>query len=124
MLRDRDARGFLTSMLQREEPEIREPCNIAVGRVDAEHAAHQATTPIRTKPREPRRLTLLGLQARIAAPRCESYSAGSSTSASRSPLQAAASASAASIPVTPTSWQRLRCGAAFQRKRINAASAM
>ena len=40
MLRDRDACGFLTSMLQRKEPEIREPGDIAVGRVDAEDAAH------------------------------------------------------------------------------------
>ncbi len=27
------------------------------------------------------------------------------------------------MPLPPTSWQRLRCGAAFQRKRISAVSA-
>ena len=88
----------------------------------APHISYR-TSPIRTNPREPSRLTRAGRQARIAAPRRESWSAGISTSASRPPLQAVASASAAAMPPLPTSWHRLRCGAAFQRKRMSAASA-
>ena len=72
VLGDGDARRLLAAVLQREQAEVREPRHVAVGRVDAEDAAHQATTPIWTKPREPSRFTRAGRQARIAAPRRES----------------------------------------------------
>ena len=96
LLRDGDARGLLAAVLQREEPEVREPRDVAVGRVHAEDAAHLAHPPdLDEAPRpEPRDLVAGGV-ARIAAP-CVG-SAGSSTSASR-PLQRAASASACSRP--------------------------
>src|SRR5262249_33512944 len=55
VLGDRDSGRLLAAMLEREEAEVREPRHVAVGCVDAEHAAHQATTPIWTKPREPSR---------------------------------------------------------------------
>ncbi len=41
VLRDRDARRFLAAVLEREEAEVREPRDVAVGRVDPEDAAHQ-----------------------------------------------------------------------------------
>ena len=44
VLGDRDPRRLLAAMLQREEAEVREPRDVAVGCVDAEDAAHQATT--------------------------------------------------------------------------------
>ena len=69
VLGDRDAGRLLSAMLEREEPEVREARDIAVGSVDAEDAAHQRTAPIGTKPRVPRRCTRPGRQARIAAPR-------------------------------------------------------
>ena len=94
-LRHGDARRLLAAVLQREEPEVREPRDVAVGGVDAEHAAHQRTRPISTKPFEPSRETSSGLAARIAAPRAGS--AGSSTSAAQ-PLHVSASASATSRP--------------------------
>ncbi len=72
VLGDGDPRRLLSAMLQREQAEVRQPRHVAVGGVDAEDAAHQATTPISTKPREPSRFTRAGRQARIAAPRRES----------------------------------------------------
>ncbi len=70
VLGDRDAGRLLAAVLQREQAEVREPCDIAIRCMDPEDAAHQATTPIWTKPRFPSRFTLLGLHPRIAAPRC------------------------------------------------------
>ena len=78
-----------------KQPEVREPRDVAVGGVDAEHAAHQRTCPISTKPFKPSRETSPGLAARITAPR--SGAAGKSISAER-PLHIAASASATSRP--------------------------
>src|SRR4029077_15557191 len=103
-LGDGDAGGFLASVLEREEAEVRKARDVALGCVDAEDAAHQRTCPIWTNPREPSRDTRLGAQARMAAPAPGSYSAGSSTSAWRPSLHAAASASADSMPPPPTSW--------------------
>jgi hypothetical protein len=40
-LRDRDAGRFLATVLEREEPEVREPGDVALARPDAEDAAHQ-----------------------------------------------------------------------------------
>ena len=40
VLGDGDARRLLAAVLQREEPEVREPRDVAVGGVDAEDAAH------------------------------------------------------------------------------------
>ncbi len=37
---DRDPRRFLAAVLKREEPEVRDACDIAIRRADAEHAAH------------------------------------------------------------------------------------
>ena len=45
VLRDRDPRRLLASMLKREKSEVREPRNVVVRRVDPEDAAHQATAP-------------------------------------------------------------------------------
>ena len=38
---DRDARGLLTAVLEREEAEVREPGDVPLVRPDAEDAAHQ-----------------------------------------------------------------------------------
>ena len=95
LVRDRDARRLLPAMLEREEAEVRDARDVAIGGVDAEDAAHQRTTPISTSPREPSPATWLRDVARIAAPQVGS--AGRSTSAWR-PLQRAASASACSSP--------------------------
>ena len=48
LLGDRDAGRLLPAVLEREEPEVREPRDVAVGRVHAEDAAHQRTWPIWT----------------------------------------------------------------------------
>jgi hypothetical protein len=42
---DGDPRGLLATVLQREEPEVREARDVALARVDAEHAAHQPRAP-------------------------------------------------------------------------------
>ena len=42
LVRDRDPGRLLAAVLQREEPEVREARDVAVGSVDAEDAAHQA----------------------------------------------------------------------------------
>ena len=95
VLGDRDAGRLLAAVLQREEAEVRESRDVALGGVDAEDAAHQRTIPISTSPFEPSLSTSSGAQARIAAPPCRS--SGRSTSVSR-PLQRAASATAACRP--------------------------
>jgi len=41
-VRDGDPGRLLAAVLQREEPEVREPGDVAVGCVDAEDPAHQA----------------------------------------------------------------------------------
>ncbi len=41
---DRDAGGLLAAVLEREEPEVREPRDVAVRCVDAEDAAHGYAT--------------------------------------------------------------------------------
>jgi len=38
---DRDPCGLLATVLKREEPEVREPSHVALGRADTEDAAHQ-----------------------------------------------------------------------------------
>ena len=48
LLGDGDARRLLAAVLEREEPEVREPRDVAVRGVHAEHAAHQRTSPICT----------------------------------------------------------------------------
>src|SRR5262249_6394754 len=68
VLGDGDPRGLLASVLQREEAEVREARDIALGRVHAEDAAHQRTSPIWTKPLEPSLATSLRGRARTAAP--------------------------------------------------------
>ncbi len=94
---DRDPGRLLTAVLEREEPEVREPRDVAVRCVDAEDAAHRyATSPIWTKPFDPSRAMFSGATARIAAPRAGS--SGSATSAGSPPLQRAASSSACSSP--------------------------
>ena len=39
-LGDRDPRGFLAAVLEREETEVGEPSDVPVGRADSEDAAH------------------------------------------------------------------------------------
>src|SRR5438128_1939177 len=96
MLGDCDPGGFLAAVLQREEPEVREPRDVAVGCMNAEDAAHAyRTSPIWTKPLEPRLAICAADVARIAAP--QAGSGGRSTSAVQ-PLQRAASARACSSP--------------------------
>ena len=71
MLGDGDPRRLLAAVLQREQAEVRQPRDVAVGRVDAEDAAHRLThLPISTKPREPSRFDARGAagEDRGAAP--------------------------------------------------------
>src|SRR5439155_13014256 len=118
---DGDSGRLLPTVLKREEAEVRQPGHVPAGRVNAEDPAHQGTWPIWTKPFEPSLVTWEGAMARTAAPR--RGSSGRSTSASSPPLHPAASASACASPPAPTSCARPSSGAAFQRKRISAASA-
>ena len=40
VLGDGDSRRLLAAVLQREQAEVRQPGDVAVGRIDAENAAH------------------------------------------------------------------------------------
>ena len=42
---DGDPGGLLAAVLEREEPEVGDARDVALGRADAEDAAHQATVP-------------------------------------------------------------------------------
>ena len=95
---DGDARGLLAAVLEREEAEIADTRDIAVGGADAEDAAHQSTAPTRRMFGQPSCAKSSGEQAR----RTEPYGAVPSAQASR-PLHAPASATARSSPPSPTS---------------------
>ena len=124
LLGDGDARRLLAAVLEREEPEVREPRDVAVGCVDAEDAAHgyahlaDLDEAARAEPRDARP----GAQARIAAPRARLV-AGSSTSASRAAPARRLGERVLEPAVADVVAERQSSGAAFQRKRISAASA-
>ena len=69
VLGDGDPGRLLAAVLQREQPEVGEPRDVAVGRADAEDAAHQRTSPISTNPRVPSFAMSARGSARSAAPR-------------------------------------------------------
>ena len=52
---DGDARGLLAAVLQREQPEVGEPRDVAAGRTHTEEAAHQPAVPMRCRLLLPRR---------------------------------------------------------------------
>ena len=76
---DRYAGGLLAAVLQREQAEVRDPRDVALGRANAEQSAHQRTTPIRTTFFVPSRSTSSGAQAISTWP--PRASAGRATSA-------------------------------------------
>src|SRR3954462_904723 len=106
-----DARGFLAAVLQREQTEVREARDVALGRPHPEQAAHQPTVPIRRRPFVPSRSTFSGAQASKIWP--PAAGAGSSTCAT-TPLCSSASRSACSMPPSETSCASVNTGAAFQ----------
>src|SRR5438105_384070 len=120
LIGDRDACGFLTAVLQREQAEVRDARDVSLGRPDAEEAAHQSTVPICTTFFLPSRSTFSGAQASTTCP--ERVSAGRWTSAPMR-LWPAASCSATSSPPSDTSCASERNGATFQTYRTSAASA-
>src|SRR4051794_434064 len=90
LLGDRDAGRLLAPVLEREQAEGGQPCDIALACIDAEDSAHAyVPPPISTKPRVPSSASCSGGIPSTAAPL--SGSPGRSTSAGR-PLQRAASA--------------------------------
>ncbi len=128
---------------KREETEVGEPGDVAVGRADPEDAAHQAwasrssssstpsrvvppTTPSRLSGTPPSRSTTSGEQASTAwPPPSPNHARGSSGSASSAPRPEwiAASARQTASPPLETSWTNEHCGAARQRNSISDASA-
>src|SRR5438105_4255448 len=107
-------------MLQREQAEVRDARDVALGRPDPEQAAHQRTTPICTTFLWPRRSTSSPAHASTTCP--PGASGGSSTSATR-PLYSPASLNATPSPPSDTSCVSDTSGAAFQTYLISAASA-
>src|SRR5437868_7357003 len=119
LVRDGDAGRLLAAVLEREETEVADARDVALGGADAEDAAHQVTSPIWTRRSQPSPGTWSAGTARTAA--APAGFDGSSTVASV-PLQAAASASARSSLPSERSCASERTGADRQRNSINAAS--
>ena len=150
-LRDGDARRLLPAMLQREQREVRQPRHVAVGRADAEDAAHvyasrsqtarrsaSVTPRISSPPTSPMRRTstpgdgghvleLVRPEARGSPGRGPRRRAttGSAARSSRAPMPecSAASASATASPPSETSCASVHRGARSTTSRTSAASA-
>src|ERR671934_101768 len=113
---DSDTGRLLPAMLEREEAEVADAGDVAVGRADAEDAAHQATAPRTRRFGQSSFSTSAGVQASTTEP----YAA-SPPQVEASPLQSAASASASSSPPSETSCASESSGAERQRNAISAA---
>ena len=122
-VRDGDPGRLLAAMLEREEPEVRDARDVALAASGCRRRRTSASSPRRSAEPARARARRRRSGAHAGSRRCPSGSRRAGRPRRARPLHSAASSSAASSPAAPTSCASVRSGAAFQRKRISAASA-